>query len=215
MAYSKVFGLGLSRTGTTSLHAAALLLGMSTIHYPVQFSRKWMSGDFSSDAIGPFIFYTDIPVPAYYREFDIACPNSKFILTIRNPEDWIVSIENHFSNTIPSSSKTFIRDNNRFVVYGETKFDRQKFVDVYNRHCDRVVKYFGNRVNTLLVLDIAKESDPWISLCNFLDIDTPSGNFLHLRSPNLGVLQFVLPTEVEHKRSILEGLLKRGTSKNS
>jgi hypothetical protein len=32
--WSKVFGIGLSKTGTTSLHQAFLALGLRSLHYP-------------------------------------------------------------------------------------------------------------------------------------------------------------------------------------
>jgi len=207
MSYSKVFGLGLSRTGTTSLHAAALLLRKSTIHYPVQISHKWISGNFSTDATEPFTFYTDTPVPAYFREFDNSCPNSKFILTIRDPDIWINSTEKFFEDDVPNSNKTTWRDVNRLAVYGIIKFNRQRFIDVYNRHCDDVIKYFRNRKNDLLILNVEEESNPWVPLCEFLETDVPVEKYPHMRSPDLGELQYVLPKEIEYKRAILQKLL--------
>src|SRR5690242_14275153 len=149
---SKVFGLGLSRTGTTSLHAAAVILGFPAVHYPLGLASRWMGADFSPDAMGPFSAYTDLPVPVYFREFDRACPNSRFILTLRDPARWIDSVERYFGSR-PSSEQTLQRDILRLLCYGVSNFHRQRFLDVYHRHTDQVTDYFCDRPADLLVFD--------------------------------------------------------------
>ena len=200
MEVRKVFGLGLSRTGTTSLHAAAVLLGFSAIHYPLRLSPKWMAGDFSPAAIGPFQFYTDLPIPAYYREFDRACPNSRFVLTVRDAEEWAESVARWYAEMPPSSPRTVQRDVIRLISYGVHNFHRQRFLDIYRRHGDDVLDYFRDRPRDLLVLDLAAETDPWMPLCRFLDRPVPERDFPHLRTPAIGNLQFVLPQERNEKQ---------------
>jgi type IV secretory pathway VirB3-like protein len=39
----KIFGIGLSRTGTTSLHVALVLLGQASIHYPINIAMPWLA----------------------------------------------------------------------------------------------------------------------------------------------------------------------------
>ena len=36
---NKVFGIGLSRTGTSSLYEALTILGIDTIHYPTNYKH--------------------------------------------------------------------------------------------------------------------------------------------------------------------------------
>lgn len=196
----RVFGLGLSRTGTTSLHAAAVILGFPAVHHPLGLATRWMSGDFSRGTMGPFSVYTDLPVPVYFREFDSACPNSRFILTVRDPAAWIDSVERYFTSSPPSSEQTLQRDVIRLLCYGVSKFHRQRFLDVYLRHIDQVTDHFRNRPGDLLVFDLAKESDPWLALARFLERPAPRVRYPHLLSPAIGDLQRVTSDQLPDKR---------------
>jgi Sulfotransferase domain len=200
MATGRIFGLGLSRTGTTSLHAAGVILGFSAVHYPGPLATRWMAGNFADETLGPFAFWTDLPVPVYFREFDRTCPGSRFIMTVREPEVWVESVERWFARTPPSSEKTLQRDLVRLICYGVFSFHRQRFLDVYKRHTDQVMEYFRDRPIDLLVLDLTKETDPWGRLCPFLDRPVPETKFPHMSSPSIGDLRMVLPQEVADKR---------------
>jgi hypothetical protein len=206
MGAGRIFGLGLSRTGTTSLHAAGVILGLSAVHYPGPLATRWMAGNFSAETLGPFAFWTDLPVPVYFREFDRACPNSRFIMTVREPDAWVDSVERWFARTPPSSEKTLQRDLVRLICYGVCNFHRQRFLDVYQRHTDQVTEYFRDRPSDLLVLDLTKETDPWHRLCRFLNHPVPEAKFPHLTSPSIGDLRIVLPEEVADKRRRLSDL---------
>jgi Sulfotransferase domain len=205
---TKIFGVGLSRTGTTSLHAAAVLLGFSAIHYPLRLTPNWIAGNFSPATIGPFAFYTDLPVPVYFREFDRACPGSRFILTSREPSAWADSVENWFAKMPPSSPRTAQRDIVRLVCYGVHNFHRQRFLDVYRRHTDEVIGYFRDRPDDLLVLDLTTQASPWEPLCRFLGKPEPERVFPHLRTPAIGNLQFVLEEEIGEKKRRMVRLLE-------
>ena len=79
---SKIFGIGLSKTGTTSLARALEILGYKTRDYLGV--TRYSSGDLSSidlDEIETNDAFTDTPVPSFYRELDSRYPGSKFILT--------------------------------------------------------------------------------------------------------------------------------------
>jgi hypothetical protein len=91
----KVFCLGLSRTGTSSLHAAALILRIPAIHYPIELTPRWFNGDFSRAATEPYQLISDLPTPLFFEEFDVAHPGAKFILTYRNVDRWLDSVEKH------------------------------------------------------------------------------------------------------------------------
>ncbi len=39
---------------------------------------------------------TDFPVPLIYKRLDRGYPDSKFILTVRDTESWLTSVEKHF-----------------------------------------------------------------------------------------------------------------------
>ena len=78
----KIFGIGLSRTGTTSLTLALSELGLHAYHFPR--GREVID---SVDAA------TDTPVAAWYQDLDAAYPDSKFILTLRHRPEWLDSCE--------------------------------------------------------------------------------------------------------------------------
>src|SRR5262249_9811138 len=78
----KIFGIGLSRTGTTSLTYAFAELGLRAHHFPR--TRAFID---EADAA------TDTPVAAWYKELDVLYPGSKFIVTPRSIPDWLDSCE--------------------------------------------------------------------------------------------------------------------------
>ena len=91
----KVFGIGLSRTGTKSLAAAMQILGYNTLHYcPLVNNRASISlEDIKQyDAIISTKFY------GIYSTLDLQYPNSKFILTTRDKEHWFSSISKYSDN---------------------------------------------------------------------------------------------------------------------
>ena len=72
----KVFGLGLSRTGTTSLGTALNQLGINTIHYPhdavTQRELELRSGVLS--ILNKYQGIVDISVVPFYHQLDRAYP---------------------------------------------------------------------------------------------------------------------------------------------
>lgn len=94
--FNKVFGIGLSRTGTQSLSAALNELGVTSVHFPKDDTtfRQLRSGDFDLDVLERATALCDTPVVPYYPQFDDAFPGSKFILTLRDDrEAWLASVE--------------------------------------------------------------------------------------------------------------------------
>ena len=90
----KIFGIGLSRTGTTSLNVALNRLGFHSIH--------WIN-PMTMDLIGQpdFVLYdafADIPVSYQFEQLYHTFPNSKFVFTTRDAESWETSIIAHYRN---------------------------------------------------------------------------------------------------------------------
>ena len=67
---AKTFGIGLSRTGTTSLTLALEALGLSVAHFPTTMKQ-----------IEEHDAATDTPVAASFQSLDSRFPGSKFIYT--------------------------------------------------------------------------------------------------------------------------------------
>lgn len=158
---NKIFGIGLSKTGTNSLCDALNHLGFSTIHYP---GPDILTGAYHVDAM------TDIPTVRYYKKLDEMYPGSKFILTMRPLDDWLRSIESHYERRPPSTLNAWGREC-REVVYGSLEFKKDLFAQTYMSHCDDVFAYFAERRDDLVLLDIFTDTNPWKTLIDGLDID--------------------------------------------
>ena len=94
----KIFGIGLSKTGTTSLAQALEALGYRTKDNLGVVT--YASGDLSSidlDVVDAHDALTDTPIPSFYRELDAAYPGSKFILTVRDSNGWLMSCKKQFT----------------------------------------------------------------------------------------------------------------------
>ena len=176
---SKVFGLGLSRTGTTSLGTALNQLGIKTIHYPHDETtqRELLSGTGKLSLLKRYQGIVDISVVPFYRQLDSAYPNSKFILTVRERESWLKSVSFHLAKEVEiwQSLSSEYRNFSQFInehVYGLCQFDRDRFLKAYENHLNDVLEYFGNRPKDLLVMDITR-GDGWNKLCPFLGLPVP------------------------------------------
>lgn len=154
----KIFGIGLSNTGTRSLAEALSILGYKTIHYP------WSMKD-----IDEYDASMDIPVACRYKELDKLYPNSKFILTIRPFKEWIEKRRNKPPDlNTPSPWKL----ETRILMYGDIKFNEERLTQIYINHHNEVQEYFKCKEN-LLVLQL-EEKNKWELLCNFLDKPIPN-----------------------------------------
>lgn len=180
----KVFGIGLSKTGTSSLGLALNDLGISSIHYPhdpITF-QELASANYHLSVLDKYQSITDIPVAPYYPQLDATYPDSKYILTVREPESWLNSIENHwaFMREWAQRDEHFARFSEFITacVYGAHEFERDRFLDVYQKHLTDVTEYFASRPDDLLVMDICN-GDGWEKLCPFLNVPIPAQPFPH------------------------------------
>jgi Sulfotransferase domain/UDP-glucoronosyl and UDP-glucosyl transferase len=91
----KVFGIGLSRTGTSSLTQALNILGYKAIHFPhdnvtrAELYRFFASGSgrLSLSLLQEADAITDTPACCVYKALDQGYPGSKFILTVLSESD--------------------------------------------------------------------------------------------------------------------------------
>lgn len=172
----KIFGIGLSKTGTSSLASALQMLGFKVKDYPG--IDVYRPGDVSSidrNLLEAYEALTDTPIPSFYRELDRAFPGSKFILTVREREGWLRSCQKQFTEKL--AAKQNEAHNQLFLdLYGTTVFDADKFSSGYDRFVAGVLDYFSNRPADLLVMDITA-GEGWEKLCPFLGCDVPDVPF--------------------------------------
>lgn len=164
----KVFGIGLSKTGTTSLARALEILG-----YRVKDClgiTNYSKGDVASidkTALESYDALTDTPIPNFYQELDKEYPGSKFILTIRDMDGWLKSCKKQFNQKL--AEKRSDAANQLFLeLYDTVTFDEEKFRSGYTKFTDSVLNYFKDRPGDLLIIDISK-GEGWEKLCPFLN----------------------------------------------
>ncbi len=92
-AMNKIFGIGLSRTGTTSLNNALKILGFKSVHFDPR-----LYDNINTPIINNFDAFTDNPIPLIYKKLDTLIPDCRFILTTRNIEGWLNSMQWMFGN---------------------------------------------------------------------------------------------------------------------
>ena len=179
----KAWGIGLGRTGTTTLCAAFELLGYERVEHNPTFEQL---ADLEAAA--------DNECGIYYRYLDYKFPGSKFVLTTRELEPWLESMqfimERHpviRSGPRPRGAvppeKLDISIKRRMLIYESVSFDREKFVAAYHRHHASVRAYFEDRPGDLLEMDIT-QNDGWDALCGFLGLPVPDAAFPHKNSLN-------------------------------
>jgi hypothetical protein len=210
MDRAKIFGIGLSKTATTSLNGALETLGIcsthgvmdllewqgsplisilcvvanriaATFHRELLFIRPLLysfgENSFNFDDLAEYESVSDLPIGLYYPEIDKLYPGSKFILTLRDEDEWIASARHHFdgkkaNQTIHTWNKM------RLQVYGCIIFDEDKFRATYRNHVQSVREYFKDRPDDLLEVNLCKESD-WKPICEFLGFEIPAKSFPH------------------------------------
>ena len=182
---NKVFGIGLSRTGTTSLNEALTLLGYRSKHYPIEMLTL-NSGrlGINLQLVAKYDALTDTPIARFYQELDLAFPGSKFILTIRDMEGWLRSCRRHFESWLQALSRNAIK--NQAVIeesrqlqidlYKTLTFDEAKFIQAYSRHLCAVEIYFKRREKDFIIVNICKD-EGWECLCPFLGCSIPDKPF--------------------------------------
>jgi 3'-phosphoadenosine 5'-phosphosulfate (PAPS) 3'-phosphatase len=182
---TKIFGIGLSKTGTSSLAQALERLGFKT--RDCMGATRYIPGDLSSidmDTVLAHDALTDTPIPSFYRELDQRFPGSRFILTVRDQEGWLKSCKKQFNERSAAAQNEAHRQIFE-DLYGTNIFDERRFASGYERFVNGVFEYFKHRPQDLLVLDVAR-GDGWEKLCPFVerpvpDVPFPKANVTKIR----------------------------------
>ncbi len=164
------WGIGLGRTGTKSFCEALRILGYDPIQHnpPFEALRALQGG-------------ADNGVLLFYKYLDHRFPNSQFVLTLRPLEDWLESMEyaaERFPVQSPDDDIPIMR---RMLLYESVTFDRAKFVAAYERHHADVRRYFADRRNCLLEMNLIS-GEGWEVMCPFLGLPIPDVPFPHLHA---------------------------------
>lgn len=180
----RVFGVGMNKTGTTSLKRCFGLLGL----YPIApnslesaetrhaVRRLFDHGDYE-----PMLAiaarnrsFEDRPWNVWeaYRRLDERFPGSRFILTHREPESWWRSVERWITVVKPRMARKY-RQHLRAASLGKADM-----IAAYERYNRAVTEHFAGR-DDLLVIDFEK-GEGWAELCAFLGVPVPDVAFPHV-----------------------------------
>ena len=157
-SWNRVFVIGMNKTGTTSLNQAFKDLGFTSVHdHPF---------DLENDCFSNGHYYV------IYETLDKLVPNSKFILSVRDTKDWILSRLKHCQQSYNSNALF----NSVFTVERIKEWIQQR-----NNAHSSILEYFKDRPNDLLIFDVCA-GDGYSKLCPFLDVPICTKEFPH-RNP--------------------------------
>ncbi|WP_462329690.1 sulfotransferase family protein [Thiohalocapsa halophila] len=173
----KIFCIGLSKTGTTSLTEALRILGFDAVHwYATKHAFRYTADggiDIDWDFFERHDAFADTPIARIYPQLDERYPDAKFILTQRNIDAWVTSFADQFAGGgLDLFSARLHRD-----LYGTDGFDAERCRRAFLRHTAAVEAHFAGR-RCLLRLDI-EPATGWEPLCRFLGAEHPSCAFPH------------------------------------
>ncbi|MEM7093848.1 MAG: sulfotransferase family protein [Actinomycetota bacterium] len=167
----KVFGLGLARTGTTSMHEAMLVLGLRSAPDSIP-----LLDGVDLDFLRRYDAFFDNPIPFRYRALDAICPDSRYIVTHRERDSWLASMEWLFGAGLDRLDPKMraVGDRVHRQVYGSDRFDADRLRAVYDRHEREVREFVADRPHVWLDVE---DGFRWEPICALLGLAIPSVDF--------------------------------------
>ena len=171
-----VFGIGLSKTGTTSLNDALKILGFRAEHLPPS-TRVDAQGKIILDWpwwLSKSNAATDLSIAAVFEELRALFPNARFIYTPRDLDKWLDSCRRHFTHELAArrvAQKNFHLMELSQAFYGSFLYDEDLYRAAYERH-DQAVRTAFSGDPAFLEYNLISSAD-WAPLCEFLDLPVP------------------------------------------
>lgn len=171
----KIVGIGLNKTGTTTLGVCFRQWGLKHISCSQEAFNLWRNANYDDLLvyISEYDSFEDWPWPLIYKVIDEKFPGTKFILTRRkDAEIWFSSLCQHADRTGPTDF--------RKCIYGYEMPHEHKAAHIrfYENHLDSVRDYFRKRPTDLLEV-CWEEGDGWEKLSKFLGFECPNIPFPH------------------------------------
>jgi len=194
----KIFGIGLNKTGTTTLGRCLEMLGFKK-HVSVRFDLLAKYREGSLDEIFSVAdqneSFEDFPWPLMYRELYLRYGDgARYILTKRaSSQDWLNSLKRH-------SLKTSRNNHCRLLAYGYAYPHGLEYyhLSFYQRHNQAIKDFFVKQRSEHLLLEISFDSgDGWDKLCGFLGLSVPNAQFPHENKGNVAVSADVEQQNIE------------------
>lgn len=184
-AEPKVFGIGLSRTGTQSLTQALRIVGIDAAHWTNPLTYQLIG------ATDVYLFgaCTDISVAQDFEKLYYQYPNARFVWTRRPLDGWMPSVTRHYefwhrASGIPGLRRELERGAIAFglpraaIEFG-LYLNNEDFAESYRAFEQRVRNFFRDKPpGKLLELDVFA-GQGWSELCAFLGVAVPDQPFPH------------------------------------
>jgi len=179
----RAFGIGMNKTGTTSLRSCFDLLQLHPIAPRSHLSEEGRNAtaaliDFNDYEpalcfAARYRAFEDRPwnVWQMYRRLDERFSGSRFILTVREPEKWWGSVERWIKVLKPGMEERYLKH------LRNSSLEKDEMIAGYLRYNREVMDYFEGR-DDLLVIDFEQE-EGWGPLCEFLDRPIPDEPIPH------------------------------------
>jgi hypothetical protein len=172
-----IFGIGLPKTGTSSLTAALNTLGIPTVHnaYHGKKISHILRENRSHDLpwLHPLYLeyrgFTDFRGEYTYQELYTQYPDSLFIYTHRSLPEWFESRANSYRKDIQITDELYADDIARVHI---------NMVYEHGERTEAIRKFFRDKPQQYLELDICA-GEGWEKLCGFLKVAVPAEPFPH------------------------------------
>ena len=182
---TKVVGIGLPKTGTTSLGYCLRRFGFKHRTYDMHLAAKVKKNQLA-DAMREaekYESFEDWPWFMLYKEFDLRFPNTKFVLTLRkDTATYVRSLQGHHERE-GIRNPDWVKPHWWDEVQGmqPAEWDYGKSAQRYENHNRAVLDYFAGRVGKDLLVVCWENGDGWNALSRFLNKRAPTEPFPHLR----------------------------------
>ena len=129
--------------------------------------------DYLDKNLKMFDFFHDIPYSFNYELIDKKYPNSKFILTIRDEEEWFKSLF-HYQHIPGASTKKILN----VIYHHEIIFieHKEEVIKLYRKYNNDVITYFKNTPEKLLIINLCdkskNETEIIQKICRFTKLNT-------------------------------------------
>ena len=133
---NKAFGIGLAKTGTTTLTAIFQSAGYKAIHYISETQYK---------NLHLYDFASDVPVCVRYKDLYNRFPEAAFIYVERDLEQWLDSCRRHWIRYPIVRHMDYRRE-----AYGSVYYSKKRFREVYLRHRDDINEFFKDKKLTTI-----------------------------------------------------------------
>lgn len=206
----KIIGIGLQKTGTISLYIFMSWLGYNCKHYvPEIFNKKWLGSsptckqnellDLSMPNLSSYIHKYDFLDDNPFGKLEVIqkiineWPNTRFICTVREKEDWIQSVIKHINQNYYQEQFEYRRQNyanydarNDIILTANNigmleymyevpyKNISSSFLSEYwDNHQNFITKLQEDFPKNVITVDVNNYEEATAKICAFLKIRTP------------------------------------------